>query len=56
MKEQIEKFDNSKVLIDTNDKFPNDSLKNVVILTTDVIKDGNKFYPRLFLKKILFVK
>ena len=54
MKEKIEKFGNSK--IDKNDKFPNDSLKNVVILTIDVIKDGNKFYPRLFLKKILFVK
>ena len=56
MKEKIEKFDNSNILIDTNDKLPNDGLKNVVILAIDVIKDDITFYPRLFLKKALFVK
>ena len=41
----IEKFDNTKILIETDDKLPDDIIfKNVVILITCVIKDGPKFY------------
>ena len=40
----IAKFDDAKILIDTNDKFRDDiTFKKVVILITCVIKDGNKF-------------
>ena len=46
----IEKFDNTKILIDTDDKLLDDiTLKNSVILTTCVIKDCDKFYSQLFL-------
>ena len=42
----VEKFDNTKILIGTEDELPdNITFKNVVILMTCVIKDGNKFYP-----------
>ena len=42
----VEKFDNTKILIDTDDELPdNITLKNVVISITYVIKDENKFYP-----------
>ena len=52
----IEKSDNTKILIDTEDKLPNDiTLKNVAILITCVINDDNKFYRQLFLGKALFV-
>ena len=47
----IEKYDETKILIDTGNKLP-DTLKNVVILMTCVIKDG-KFYPQLFLEEAL---
>ena len=51
----IEKFDESKVLIDTDDKLPDDiTLKSVVI--TYVIKNGGKFYPQIFLEEALIVK
>ena len=40
---------------DTNDKLPdNITLKNDVILRTYVIKDGDKFYPQLFLEEALY--
>ena len=40
----IEKFDNTKILIDADDKLPNDiTLRNVLILITCIIKDDNKF-------------
>ena len=53
----IEKFDNTKILIDTDDKLPDDiTLKNVVILITCVIKDNGKSYLQIFLEKALFVK
>ena len=46
----IEKFDDTNILIDTGDKFPDDIiLRNVVILMTCIIKNGKKFYPQLFL-------
>ena len=42
----IEKFDDTKILIDTDDKLPdNITLQNAVILMTCVIKDDGKFYP-----------
>ena len=42
----IEKLDDTKILIDTDDKLPDDiNLKNVVILMTCVIKHNGKFYP-----------
>ena len=45
----VEKFDNIKTLIDTDDKLPDGvTLKNVVIFMTCVIKYGKKFYPQLF--------
>ena len=48
----IEKFDDTKVLIETDDKLPDDiTFKNDVILMTCVIKDDNRFYPQLFLEE-----
>ena len=53
----IKRFDDSKILIDTDEKLPDDiSLKNVVILMTCVIKDDSKCYPQIFFKEALFVK
>lgn len=47
----MEKLEDNKILIDTDDKFSNDiTLKNTVTLMTCVIKDGHKFYPQLFLE------
>ena len=44
-------FDNIMILIDTDDKLSDDiTLKNFVIC---VAKDDDKFYPQLFLEKIL---
>ena len=41
----IEKFDDTKILIDSDDKMSDYiTFKNVVILMTCVMKDGNKFY------------
>ena len=41
----IEQFDNTTILIETNDKLPYDiTLKNVAILLICIIKDENKFY------------
>ena len=45
-----EKFRDTIILIDTDDKPPHDiTLKNVVILMTYVIKDSEKLYQQLFL-------
>ena len=50
----IEKFDDTIILIETDDKFPDDiTLKYVVILITCVIKTGGKFYPQLFSEEAL---
>lgn len=50
----IEKFDNSNILNDTDDKLPDDiNLKDVMILMTCIIKDNGKFYPQIFLEKML---
>ena len=51
----IEKLDDTKILIDTDDKLPDDiTFKNAVILMAFIIKDGDKFYPQLFLEETLF--
>ena len=53
----IEKFDETKIFIDTDDKLSDDiALKNVVKLMTSVTKDDGKFYLQLFLEQTLFVK
>ena len=50
-----EKLDETNVLMDTDDKLPNDvTLQNAVILMVCVIKDGNKFQLQLFLEEALF--
>ena len=42
----IEKFDNTKMLIDTDNKLPEDiTLKIVVIFMTSVKKDNGNMYP-----------
>ena len=41
----IEKFDDTKILIDADDKLSYITFENVVILMTYVIKDYGKFYP-----------
>ena len=52
----LEKFDDTKILIDMDDKLPDDvSLKNVVILITYVVRDDSKFYPQTFLGEALLV-
>ena len=46
----IEKLDDTKIMIDTDYKIPDDiTLNNAVILMTCIIKDGDKFYPQLIL-------
>ena len=45
----IEYFDNTKILIDTNDQLPQDTTwKNVVILMTCIINNDGNFYHRYF--------
>ena len=52
-----EKFDNTNVFIDADDKLWNDIiLKYILILITCVITDDNKFYLQLLLEEALFVK
>ena len=51
----IVKFDDTKILIDTDDKLPDYiTFKNVVILITYVIKDDAKFYTQIFLEEALY--
>ena len=53
----IEKIDDTKILIDADDKLSDDiTLKNDVILMACVIKDGDKFYQQLFLEEALYNK
>ena len=50
----IEKFDCIKFFTDADDKLPDDiTFKNVVMLITCVIIDGDKSYPQLFLEYVL---
>ena len=47
---RIEKMDDTKILIETDDKLLDDvTLKNVVILIICAFKDDDNFYPRIFL-------
>ena len=53
----LEKFDDTKILIDTDDKLPdNITLKYIVILITCVIKDDDKLYPQISLEEALYDK
>lgn len=48
----VKKFDDLKIIIDTDDKFPdNITLKNAVILMTCVIKNDGKIYPQIFFEE-----
>ena len=50
-----EKFDDTKILIDTDDKLPNCiSLKSFVKIMISVIKNDGKFYSQLLLEKALY--
>ena len=50
----VKKVDDTKIFIETDDKFPDDiTLKYAMILTKCDIKNGNKFYPKIFLKEAL---
>ena len=50
----IEKPDNIRILIDADDKLPDDiALKNVVVIMTCVIKNDDKFYLQLILEEAL---
>ena len=47
---RIEKMDDTKILIQTDDKLLDDvTLKNVVILIICAFKNDDSFYPRIFL-------
>ena len=49
----IEKFDNTKILVDTDDKLSVDfTSKNMVILITCIIKNDGKFYTQTFLEEV----
>ena len=53
----IEKFDDTKIWINTNDKLSDNiilTLHKVVILLTEVIKEGDRFYPQVFLDHALY--
>ena len=51
----IEKFDDTNILIDTDDKLPHYiTLKNFVIIMTSVVNDDHEFYLQLFLEKALY--
>ena len=51
----IEKFYDTKILIDIDDILSDDiTSENVTISTTRVIKDDNKLYPQLFLDHALY--
>ena len=51
----IEKFDDTKILIETDGKLPDDiTIKYFVILITWIIKDDGNFYPQLFLEETLY--
>ena len=50
----IEECDDTNILIETDDKLPDDiTLKNVIVLITCALKDGGKFYPQIYLEEAL---
>ena len=50
-----ENLDDTRILIDTDDELPNDTLKSSMTLMTCVIKDGDKFYPQLFFGYVFII-
>ena len=51
----IVKFDDTKILVDTDDKLTDYiALKNVLILITCIIKDDGQFYPQIFFEEALY--
>ena len=57
IKKNNEKFDDTNILIGTDDKLPdNITLKNFVILIIFVIKDDGKLCPQIFKKHCLLNK
>ena len=55
LKTGIEKFDDTKTLINTDGRLPdNITLTNVLILIPWVMKDDGKFYPQLFWDRTLY--
>ena len=54
---KIEKFDDTRILVGI-DNILSDNIpfKNVVIKMASVVKDGDAFYPQLFLEGELFNK
>ena len=59
IKEKIDigKIDDTKILVETDNKLPDDiTLKYVMILVRCVIIDGHKLYPQIFLKEVLQVE
>ena len=52
---RIEKFDDTKILIDVDDKLPdNITLRYFIILKACVTKDDASFYPQIIIEKALF--
>ena len=52
----IEKFDDTKILIDTANKLPDEiTFIKIVIVLTCVIKEDGKLYLQIFLEKVLVV-
>ena len=48
----IQKFDDAKILIKTDNRLPDDiNSKNVVILITCIIRGDERFYPQIFLEE-----
>ena len=55
LKTGIETFDDTKTLINTDGRLPdNITWTNVLILITWVMKDDGKFYPQLFWDRTLY--
>ena len=51
---RIEKFDDTKILIDIDDKLPdNITLRYFIILKACVTKDDASFYPQIIIEKAL---
>ena len=50
----IEKFDDSKILIDTDDQLPDDIIFKNEILFARVIKDDDRFCLQIFLKEPVY--
>ena len=52
----VEKFDYTTVVIDADDKLPDDIiLKDFAILITCNMKDDDKFYPEILLQEALLL-